>query len=293
MLIEEGVQEYLMKLTRLGAPGAERPALIDSNGKFRDLSGVVTDVAGDVLNRRSLDKLRALDITALPLIPHDTRIGPAVGQVGKVICVGLNFRDHAKESGLPLPDQPILFMKATTAICGPNDDVKIPRGSSKTDWEVELGVVIGSVARNVPEKHALEFVAGYLVVNDLSERAFQLEHGGQWVKGKSCDTFGPLGPMLVTTDEISDPQTLAMWLEVNGHRYQNGSSADMIFGVAHLVSYISRYMTLMPGDVISTGTPAGVGLGQKPPKYLKAGDIVELGIEGLGRQRQRLVEDHG
>jgi 2,4-didehydro-3-deoxy-L-rhamnonate hydrolase len=293
MLIEEGVQEYLMKLTRLGAPGAERPALIDSNGKFRDLSGVVTDVAGDVLNRRSLDKLRALDITALPLIPHDTRIGPAVGQVGKVICVGLNFRDHAKESGLPLPDQPILFMKATTAICGPNDDVKIPRGSSKTDWEVELGVVIGSVARYVPEEHALEFVAGYLVVNDLSERAFQLEHGGQWVKGKSCDTFGPLGPMLVTTDEISDPQTLAMWLEVNGHRYQNGSSADMIFGVAHLVSYISRYMTLMPGDVISTGTPAGVGLGQKPPKYLKAGDIVELGIEGLGRQRQRLVEDHG
>jgi len=282
-----------MKLTRLGAPGAERPALIDSNGKFRDLSGVVTDVAGDVLNRRSLDKLRALDITALPLIPHDTRIGPAVGQVGKVICVGLNFRDHAKESGLPLPDQPILFMKATTAICGPNDDVKIPRGSSKTDWEVELGVVIGSVARYVPEEHALEFVAGYLVVNDLSERAFQLEHGGQWVKGKSCDTFGPLGPMLVTTDEISDPQTLAMWLEVNGHRYQNGSSADMIFGVAHLVSYISRYMTLMPGDVISTGTPAGVGLGQKPPKYLKAGDIVELGIEGLGRQRQRLVEDHG
>jgi 2,4-diketo-3-deoxy-L-fuconate hydrolase len=282
-----------MKLTRVGAPGAERPALIDANGKFRDLSGVVADVAGDVLNRKSLDKLRALDITTLPQMPQDTRIGPAVGQVGKVICVGLNFRDHAKESGLPLPDQPILFMKATTAICGPNDDVKIPRGSSKTDWEVELGVVIGSVARNVPEEHALEFVAGYLVVNDLSERAFQLEHGGQWVKGKSCDTFGPLGPMLVTTDEISDPQTLAMWLEVNGHRYQNGSSADMIFGVAHLVSYISRYMTLMPGDVISTGTPAGVGLGQKPPKYLKAGDIVELGIEGLGRQRQRLVEAHG
>jgi len=282
-----------MKLTRLGAPGAERPALIDSNGKFRDLSGVVTDVAGDVLNRRSLDKLRALDITALPLIPHDTRIGPAVGQVGKVICVGLNFRDHAKESGLPLPEQPILFMKATTAICGPNDDVKIPRGSIKTDWEVELGVVIGTVARDVPKERALEFVAGYLVVNDLSERAFQLEHGGQWVKGKSCDTFGPLGPMLVTADEISDPQSLAMWLEVNGHRYQNGNSADMIFGVAHLVSYISRYMTLMPGDVISTGTPAGVGLGQKPPKYLKAGDIVELGIEGLGRQRQRLVEAHG
>ena len=282
-----------MKLTRVGAPGAERPALIDDNGKFRDLSGVVADIAGEVLNRKSLDKLRALDITTLPLMPQHTRIGPAVGRVGKVICVGLNFRDHAKESGLPLPEQPILFMKATTAICGPNDDVKIPRGSSKTDWEVELGVVIGAVARDVPKERALEFVAGYVVVNDLSERAFQLEHGGQWVKGKSCDTFGPLGPMLVTTDEISDPQTLAMWLEVNGHRYQNGSSADMIFGVAHLVSYISRYMTLMPGDVISTGTPAGVGLGQKPPKYLKAGDIVELGIEGLGRQRQRLVDAHG
>jgi 2,4-diketo-3-deoxy-L-fuconate hydrolase len=282
-----------MKLTRVGAPRAERPALIDDNGKFRDLSGVVADIAGDVLNRKSLDKLRTLDITRLPLMPQDTRIGPAVGQVGKVICVGLNFRDHAKESGLPLPEQPILFMKATTAICGPNDDVKIPRGSIKTDWEVELGVVIGTVARDVPKERALEFVAGYLVVNDLSERAFQLEHGGQWVKGKSCDTFGPLGPMLVTTDEISDPQSLAMWLEVNGHRYQNGNSADMIFGVAHLVSYISRYMTLMPGDVISTGTPAGVGLGQKPPKYLKAGDIVELGIEGLGRQRQRLVETQG
>jgi 2,4-diketo-3-deoxy-L-fuconate hydrolase len=282
-----------MKLTSVGAPGIERPALIDDNGRFRDLSGVVADVAGDVLNLKSLDKLRALDITTLPLMPQDSRIGPAVGQVGKVICVGLNFRDHAKESGLPLPEQPILFMKATTAICGPNDDVKIPRGSSKTDWEVELGVVIGTVARNVPREGALEFVAGYLVINDLSERAFQLEHGGQWVKGKSCDTFGPLGPMLVTTDEISDPQTLAMWLEVNGHRYQNGTSADMIFGVAYLVSYISRYMTLMPGDVISTGTPAGVGLGQKPPKYLKAGDIVELGIEGLGRQRQRLVEAPG
>jgi 2,4-diketo-3-deoxy-L-fuconate hydrolase len=282
-----------MKLTRVGAIGAERPALIEDNGRFRDLSGVVADIAGDVLNPNSLEKLRALDVTTLPLLPQDARVGPAVGQIGKVICVGLNFRDHAKESGLPLPEQPILFMKATTAICGPNDEVKIPRGSIKTDWEVELGVVIGTVARDVPKERALEFVAGYLVVNDLSERAFQLEHGGQWVKGKSCDTFGPLGPMLVTADEISDPQSLAMWLEVNGHRYQNGNSADMIFGVAHLVSYISRYMTLMPGDVISTGTPAGVGLGQKPPKYLKAGDIVELGIEGLGRQRQRLVETQG
>lgn len=279
-----------MKLTRVGAPGAERPALIDGSGKSRDLSGVVADIAGDVLNRKSLERLRTLDVATLPLMPQGTRIGPAVGRVGKVVCVGLNFRDHAKEAGLPLPDQPILFMKATTAICGPNDDVMIPRGSSKTDWEVELGIVIGDVARNVPKERALDHVAGYLVVNDLSEREFQLEHGGQWVKGKSCDTFAPLGPMLVTTDEIPNPQTLPMWLEVNGHRYQNGTTADMIFGVAHLVSYISRYMTLMPGDVISTGTPAGVGLGQRPPTYLKAGDVIELGIDGLGRQRQRLID---
>ena len=279
-----------MKLTRVGAPGAERPALIDGNGKFRDLSAVVADIAGDVLNRESLDRLRALDVATLPLMPQASRIGPVVGRVGKIICVGLNFRDHAKESGLPLPEQPILFMKATTAICGPNDDVIIPKGSRKTDWEVELGVVIGEVARSVPLERALDYVAGYLVVNDLSEREFQLEQGGQWVKGKSCDTFGPLGPMLVTRDEIPDPQNLSMWLEVNGQRYQNGTTAEMIFGVAHLVSYISRYMTLMPGDVISTGTPAGVGLGQRPPKYLQAGDVVELGIEGLGRQRQRLID---
>jgi 2,4-diketo-3-deoxy-L-fuconate hydrolase len=279
-----------MKLTRVGASGAERPALIDGNGKFRDLSAVVADITGDVLNRKSLDRLRALDISTLPLMPQGSRIGPAVGRVGKIVCVGLNFKDHARESGLALPEQPILFMKATTAICGPNDDVIIPKGSRKTDWEVELGVVIGEVARSVPLERALDYVAGYLVVNDLSEREFQLEQGGQWVKGKSCDTFGPLGPMLVTTDEIPDPQQLGMWLEVNGHRYQNGTTAEMIFGVAHLVSYISRYMTLMPGDVISTGTPAGVGLGQRPPTYLKAGDVMELGIEGLGRQRQRLID---
>lgn len=278
-----------MKLTRVGAPGAERPALIDDKGKLRDLSGVVTDIAGNVLNRKSLDNLRRLDINSLPLLPQGTRFGAAVGQVGKMICVGLNFKDHAKESGMAYPEQPILFMKATTAICGPNDDVIIPWGSRKTDWEVELGVVIGDVARRVPEERALDHVAGYLVVNDLSEREFQLEHGGQWVKGKSCDTFGPIGPMVVTTDEIPHPQMLSMWLEVNGRRYQNGSTADMIFGVAHLVSYISRYMTLMPGDIISTGTPAGVGLGQRPPTYLKAGDVVELGIDGLGRQRQLLV----
>jgi 2,4-diketo-3-deoxy-L-fuconate hydrolase len=278
-----------MKLTRVGTLGAERPALIDDKGKLRDLSGVVTDIAGNVLNRSSVESLRRLDIASLPLLPQGSRFGAAVGQVGKVICVGLNFKDHAAESGLALPEQPILFMKATTALCGPNDDVIIPWGSKKTDWEVELGVVIGDVARRVPEERALDYVAGYLVVNDLSEREFQLEHGGQWVKGKSCDTFGPIGPMLVTTDEIPHPQMLSMWLEVNGRRYQNGSTADMIFGVAHLVSYISRYMTLMPGDIISTGTPAGVGLGQRPPTYLKVGDVVELGIDGLGRQRQLMV----
>ena len=278
-----------MKLTRVGTLGSERPALIDDKGKLRDLSGVVTDIAGNVLNRKSLENLRRLDIGSLPLLPQGTRFGAAVGQVGKMICVGLNFKDHAKESGLALPEQPILFMKATTAICGPNDDVIIPWGSKKTDWEVELGVVIGDVARRVPEERALDFVAGYLVVNDISEREFQLEHGGQWVKGKSCDTFGPIGPMLVTTDEIPHPQMLSMWLEVNGRRYQNGSTSDMVFGVAHLVSYISRYMTLMPGDIISTGTPEGVGLGQRPPTYLKAGDVVELGIDGLGRQRQQFV----
>jgi 2,4-diketo-3-deoxy-L-fuconate hydrolase len=278
-----------MKLTRVGALGAERPALIDDKGKLRDLSGVVTDIAGNVLNRKSLESLRRLDINSLPLLPQGTRFGAAVGQVGKMVCVGLNYKDHAKESGMAYPEQPILFMKATTAICGPNDDVIIPWGSKKTDWEVELGVVIGDVARRVPEERALDYVAGYLVVNDVSEREFQLEQGGQWVKGKSCDTFGPIGPMVVTTDEIPHPQMLSMWLEVNGRRYQNGSTADMIFGVAHLVSYISRYMTLMPGDIISTGTPAGVGLGQRPPTYLEAGDVVELGIDGLGRQRQQMV----
>ncbi len=278
-----------MKLTRVGALGAERPALIDDNGKLRDLSAVVAEIGGNVLNRKSLDSLRRQDVTSLPLLPQGIRFGAAVGQVGKIVCVGLNFKDHAEEAGLALPEQPILFMKATTALSGPNDDVIIPWGSKKTDWEVELGVVIGDVARRVPEERALDYVAGYLVVNDLSEREFQLEHGGQWVKGKSCDTFAPIGPMLVTTDEIPHPQMLSMWLEVNGRRYQNGSTANMIFGVAHLVSYISRYMTLMPGDIISTGTPAGVGLGQRPPTYLNVGDVVELGIDGLGRQRQRMV----
>ena len=278
-----------MRLARYGALGAERPALVDAQGVAYDLSGVVNDIGGDTLTRAGLERLRAIDPATLPRIADGERIAAAVGQVGKFICVGLNYRDHAAESNLPLPEQPILFMKATTAICGPNDNVIIPRGSEKTDWEVELGVVIGDVARDVSLDVALDHVAGYMVINDLSERAFQLEHGGQWVKGKSCDTFGPIGPVLVTADEVPDPQALGLWLTVNGHRYQSGSTADMVFGVAHLVSYISRYMTLMPGDVISTGTPAGVGLGQRPPTYLKAGDIIELGIDGLGEQRQHVV----
>ncbi|ALS93388.1 fumarylacetoacetate hydrolase family protein [Xanthomonas oryzae] len=278
-----------MKLVRVGAEGHERPGLIDSEGRIRDLSGVIDDVAGQHITNAGLEKLRALDVATLPLIEGDVRYGAAVGRIGKFICVGLNYADHAAESGMEVPKMPILFMKATTAVCGPNDTVIIPRGSVKSDWEVELGVVIGDVARDVSVDEALNHVAGYAVINDLSEREFQLEHGGQWVKGKSADTFGPIGPWLVTRDEIADPQNLSMWLEVNGHRYQNGSTRTMVFGVAELVSHISRYMTLMPGDVISTGTPPGVGLGQKPPVYLKPGDVMELEIEGLGRQRQPVV----
>lgn len=278
-----------MKLVRIGAEGHERPGLIDSEGRIRDLSGVIDDVAGEHITNAGLEKLRALDAATLPLIEDEVRYGAAVGRIGKFICVGLNYADHAAESGMEVPKMPILFMKATTAVCGPNDTVIIPRGSVKSDWEVELGVVIGDVARDVSVEQALNHVAGYAVINDLSEREFQLEHGGQWVKGKSADTFGPIGPWLVTRDEIADPQNLSMWLEVNGHRYQNGSTRTMVFGVAELVSHISRYMTLMPGDVISTGTPPGVGLGQKPPVYLKPGDVMELEIEGLGRQRQPVV----
>ncbi|MBV6846455.1 fumarylacetoacetate hydrolase family protein [Xanthomonas campestris pv. paulliniae] len=278
-----------MKLVRIGAEGHERPGLIDSEGRIRDLSGVIDDVAGEHLTNAGLEKLRALDVSALPVIEGEQRYGAAVGRIGKFICVGLNYADHAAESGMEVPKMPILFMKATTAVCGPNDTVIIPRGSVKSDWEVELGVVIGDVARDVSVEQALNHVTGYAVINDLSEREFQLEHGGQWVKGKSADTFGPIGPWLVTRDEIADPQNLSMWLEVNGHRYQNGSTRTMVFGVAELVSHISRYMTLMPGDVISTGTPPGVGLGQKPPVYLKPGDVMELEIEGLGRQRQPVV----
>jgi 2,4-diketo-3-deoxy-L-fuconate hydrolase len=277
-----------MKLVRYGAHGSEKPGLIDSAGALRDLSQVVADIDPYVLNHASLKRLAGIDPATLPKVEGSQRYGAPVAPVGKLICVGMNYAKHAAETGAPVPEQPVLFMKATSAIVGPNDDVVIPRGSTRTDWEVELGVVIGETARDVAVEHALAHVAGYLVVNDVSEREFQFEHGGQWVKGKSCDTFGPLGPWLVTADELPDPQNLHLWLEVNGHRYQDSNTSDMVFGVAQLVSYISRYMTLLPGDVISTGTPAGVGLGLKPPTYLRPGDVIELGIDGLGRQRQQV-----
>jgi ureidoglycolate lyase len=278
-----------MKLVRYGSKGQEKPGIVDGNGKLRDLSGLVDDIAGATLSAQGLEKLKAVDVSKLPETRAE-RLGPCVGKVGKFICVGLNYADHARESGQEPPKEPVLFMKATSAICGPNDDVIIPRNSKKTDWEVELGVVIGKEARYADPKDALAHVAGYCVVNDVSEREFQIERGGQWVKGKSADTFGPIGPWLVTREEIADPQALSMWLEVDGHRYQNGSTATMIFGVAHLVSYISQFMSLQPGDIISTGTPPGVGLGQKPqPIYLKPGQTMRLGIDGLGEQRQRLV----
>ena len=278
-----------VRLIRYGNFGEERPGILDSQGAIRDLSSAIGDISGSILTRREIERLRAMDINILPPVNGTPRYGAPVGHVGKMICVGLNYADHAAESGMAVPEAPVLFMKATTAIVGPNDNIVIPRGAAKTDWEVELGVVIGDVASDVSREVALEHVAGYLIVNDVSERAFQLEHGGQWVKGKSCDTFGPIGPYLVTRDEVPNAQDLAMWLEVNGYRYQNGNSRTMVFDVPYLVSYVSRYMTLMPGDVISTGTPPGVGLGQKPPVYLKPGDVVTLGIDGLGRQQQHVV----
>jgi 2,4-diketo-3-deoxy-L-fuconate hydrolase len=278
-----------MKLVRYGNAGREKPGMLDAGGVLRDLSQVVDDIGGDALTKEGIERLRALDPEALLKVTGAPRLGAPVGHVGKIICVGLNYADHAAESGQPVPTQPVIFMKATSAIVGAFDDVMIPPGSEKTDWEVELGVVIGDAARNVSRENALDHVAGYLIVNDVSERAFQFDHGGQWVKGKGCDTFAPLGPWLVTRDEIPDPQDLAMHLSVNGHRYQDGNTRTMIFNVATLVSHISRYMALLPGDVISTGTPPGVGLGQKPPVYLKPGDVMELGIDGLGAQRQRVV----
>ncbi|MFN3937670.1 MAG: fumarylacetoacetate hydrolase family protein [Gemmobacter sp.] len=280
-----------MKLLRWGPPGAERPGMLDPEGVARDLTGLVPDIAGAVLSDQGLAMLRALDAAALPRVPDGARLGPCVGGTGKFVCIGLNYSDHAAETGATVPPEPIIFMKATSAICGPDDPIVIPRGSEKTDWEVELAVIIGTRAKYVPEAAALNHVAGYAVANDVSERAFQTERAGQWTKGKSCDSFGQLGPWLVTRDEVADPQDLAMWLKVNGQTMQDGSTRTMVYGVAHLVSYLSQFMTLHPGDVISTGTPPGVGMGMKPPRYLRPGDVVELGIAGLGRQRQDVVAD--
>ena len=282
-----------MKLVRVGAAGQEKPGIVAGDGSIRDLSGLVGDVNGAMLADGTLERLRGVDAMTLPVLAGDLRFGPCVGGVGKFICIGLNYADHAAESGAAVPVEPVVFMKATSAIMGANDDVVIPRGSEKTDWEVELGVVIGKAAKYVTEADALSYVAGYCVVNDLSERAFQLEGTGQWVKGKSADTFGPIGPWLVSADEVADPQALTLWLSVDGREYQRGSTRTMVFGVAHLVSYLSRFMSLQPGDVISTGTPPGVGLGQKPPKYLRAGDVIRLGIDGLGEQTQRVVDYAG
>ena len=280
-----------MKLLRYGSPGQEKPGLLDAQGRIRDLSGTVRDIAGDTLLPESLDRLRRMDTATLRAVDGNQRLGPCVAGVGKFICVGLNYSDHAAESGMKVPAEPIIFMKATSSIVGPNDDLVIPRGSEKTDWEVELGVVIGKTAKYVEEKNAMDYVAGFCVVHDVSERAFQLEGTGQWVKGKSADTFGPIGPWLVTADEIGDYHNLDMWLEVDGKRFQNGTTRTMVFGVPYLVSYLSRFMSLRAGDIISTGTPPGVGHGMKPPVYLREGNVVRLAVQGLGEQRQRVVAD--
>jgi len=278
-----------MKLLRYGPRGQEKPGLLDAQGRIRDLSGHVADIAGDVLSAAGLARLRALDPAGLPLVEGHPRLGPCVGSIPKIVAVGLNYSDHAAETGAKPPPEPILFMKATSSINGPDDDVMIPKGSEKTDWEVELGIVIGSVTRYVSVHDSLAHIAGYCVVNDVSERAFQMERAGQWDKGKSADTFAPIGPWLVTPDEVPDPQDLDLFLDVNGARRQTGNTSTMIFPVAHLVSYISHFMTLMPGDVIPTGTPPGVGMGMKPPSFLKPGDEIRLGIAGLGEQRQKVV----
>jgi len=279
-----------MKLLRYGDPGQERPGLLDDQGRIRDLSAIIDDVSGEALSRRGRAELEALDPAGLPVIEGSPRLGPCVSGVGKFLCIGLNYSDHARESGMEVPPEPVVFSKATSAISGPSDDVHYPREGSKVDWEVELGVIIGDKAHYVDEAEAQECIAGYCVVNDLSERAFQLEQHGQWVKGKSCDTFGPIGPWLVTPDELGDPHELDIWLEVDGHRYQDGNTRTMIYRVPFLVSYLSRFMSLHPGDVISTGTPPGVGLGLDPPTYLEIGQTMHLGIQGLGEQRQRVVE---
>jgi len=283
-----------MKLLRYGPVGQEKPGVLDATGQVRSLSALVDDIGGAMLLPESLAHLRSLDLTSLPLVPgvpqQDLRLGPCVAKVGKCICIGLNYADHAAESGMPVPPEPVVFNKWTTAIVGPDDAVEIPRGSLKTDWEVELAVVIGQGGRHIDEADALKHVAGYCVMNDVSERDFQLNRSGTWDKGKGCDTFGPLGPWLVTADEIPDPQALQLWLEVDGHRYQNGSTATMVYQVPFLISYLSRFMSLQPGDVISTGTPPGVGMGHKPPVYLRTGQTMRLSVEGLGVQTQRVVQ---
>ncbi|HYG07225.1 MAG TPA: fumarylacetoacetate hydrolase family protein [Stenotrophomonas sp.] len=279
-----------MKLLRYGPKGQEKPALLDAEGQLRDLSAHVSDIAGEALLPASLARLAALDPASLPRVEGSPRLGACVGNIGKFVCIGLNYSDHAAETGATVPPEPVVFNKWTSAVVGPNDDVEIPRGSSKTDWEVELGVVIGQGGRYIDEADALKHVAGYCVINDVSEREFQLERHGTWDKGKGCDTFGPTGPWLVTADEVPDPHKLKMWLEVDGHRYQDGSSATMVYRVPFLIAYLSRFMSLQPGDVISTGTPPGVGMGQKPQVYLRAGQVMRLGIEGLGEQRQRVVQ---
>ena len=279
-----------MKLLRFGESGKEKPGILDDDNKLRSLETVIDDINGDILTPEGLDKLRNIDVSTLPLVGSNTRIGPCVANVGKFICIGLNYADHAAESGMPIPDEPEVFTKATSAISGPNDNIVQPRNSDKLDWEVELAIVIGKHTSYVSDSEATDYIAGFCVCNDVSERTFQLERGSQWDKGKGCDTFGPIGPWLVTLDEIEDPQNLAMWLKVNGETFQDGNTNTMIFKPAFIVSYLSQFMSLQPGDIISTGTPPGVGLGQNPPKYLNVGDVVELGIEGLGNQRQTVVE---
>lgn len=280
-----------MKLLRYGAPGQERPGILDPQGQIRDLSQHIADLSGEALLPGALDKLRALDINLLPRVEGQPRLGPCVGHIGKFICIGLNYADHAAETGAAIPSEPVVFNKWTSAVVGPNDEVQIPRDSLKTDWEVELGVIIGQGGSYISEQDAMRHVAGYCVINDVSEREFQIERGGTWDKGKGCDTFGPTGPWLVTADEIADPHSLNLWLEVDGKRYQDGNTSTMIFRIPQIISYLSRFMSLQPGDVISTGTPPGVGMGQKPtPLYLKAGQTMRLGIEGLGEQRQTTVQ---
>ncbi|RVT43454.1 fumarylacetoacetate hydrolase family protein [Sphingobium algorifonticola] len=280
-----------MKLLRYGTAGQERPALLDANHQIRDLSAIVTDIDGPMLGSGAIDRLRAIDPSTLPVVSGDVRIGPCVGRPGKFLCIGLNYHDHARETGAAIPEEPVLFAKATSALSGPNDPVIRPRGAQKLDWEVELAFVVGAECRYVDEAQAAAAIAGYFVCHDVSERAFQLERGGTWDKGKGCDSFGPIGPWLVTADEAHDILDRRMWLEVNGRRYQDGSTADMIFRPAFLLSYISQFMSLQPGDIVTTGTPAGVGLGQKPPVYLQPGDSVRLGIDGLGVQQQSVVEE--